>query len=79
MQTIIIRTSIIEVTTKDVDPIGANTVVENHIEVLSRGEGDNKIILEANTKITADKVIPPAEAIIITIMAFIKAEVFVSL
>ena len=57
------------------DPKGANTVVENHIEVLSIGEGDNKIIIEANTKVTADNLIPPAEAIIISIMAIIEAEV----
>ena len=69
---------IIEVTTEATDPVGANTVLENHIEVLSRGEGDNKIIIEANTKVTADNLIPPAEAIIITIMAIIKAEVAVA-
>ena len=45
---------IIEVTTEALDPIGANTVVENHMEVLSTREGDNKIIIEANTKATAD-------------------------
>ena len=70
---------IIEVTTEAVDPIGANTVVENHIEVLSRGEGDNKINIEANTKVAVDNLIPPAEAIIITIMAIIKAEVTVAM
>ena len=35
-----------------IDPTGANIVVESHIEGLSRGEGDNKIIIEANTKAT---------------------------
>ena len=35
---------IIEVIIEAVDPTGANTVVENHTEVLSRGEGDSKII-----------------------------------
>ena len=50
---------IIEVTTEAVDPTGANTVVENYTEVLSRGEGDNKIIIEANTKATVDNLIPP--------------------
>ena len=66
---------IIEVTTKAVDPSGANTVVENHIEVLSRGEGDNKIIIEAYSKATTDNLIPPVAAIIIIIMAIIKVEV----
>ena len=56
---------ITEVTIEVVDPIGANTVLENHIEVPSIGEGDNKIIIEANTKVTTDNLIPPAEAIII--------------
>ena len=70
---------IIEVTTEAVDPIGANTAVENHTEVISRGEGDKKIIIEANTKVTADNLIPPAEAIIITIMAIIEVEVAVAM
>ena len=66
---------IIEVTTEAVDPTGANTVVENHVEVLSTGEGDNKIIIETNTKTTADNLIPPVAAIIIIIMAIIEVEV----
>ena len=70
---------ITEVTTETVDPIGANTVVWNHIEVPSIGEGDNKIIIEANTKVTMDNLIPPKEAIIITIMAIIEAEVVVAM
>ena len=70
---------IIEVTTEAVDPIGANTVVENHTEVLSRGEGDNKIIIEANTKVTMDNLKSPVEAIIITIMAIIEVEVAVAM
>ena len=32
-----------EVTTEVVDPIGANTMVRNHIDVPSKAEGDNKI------------------------------------
>ena len=69
---------IIEVTIEAVDPTGANTVVENHIEVLSRGQGDSKIIIEANTKATMDNLIPPVAAmimIIIIIMAIIEVEV----
>ena len=70
---------IIEVTTEAVDPIGVNIVVENHREVLSKGEGDNKIIIQANTKATVDSLIPPVEAIIIIIMAIIEAEVVVAM
>ena len=70
---------IIEVTTEAVDPIGANTVVENHTEVPSRGEGDSKIIIGANIKATADNLIPPMAAIIIIIMAIIKIEVAVAM
>ena len=66
---------ITEVTTEAVDPKGVNTAVGNHIEVPSIEEGDNKIIIEANTKVTVDNLIPPAEAIIISIMAIIEAEV----
>ena len=66
---------ITEVTTEIIDPIGANTMAGNHIKVPSKGEGDNKIITEANTKVTADNLIPPVEAIIITIMAIIEAKV----
>ena len=68
---------ITEVTIEAIDPIGANTVVGNHIEVPSKGEGDNKIIIEANTKVTVDNLIPPMEVIIITIMVIIEAEVTV--
>ena len=56
---------IIEVTTEAIDLTGANRVAESHIEGLSKGEGDNKIITEANTKATADNLIPPEVAIII--------------
>ena len=70
---------IIEVTTEAVDPTRANTVVENHTAVLSRGEGDSKIIIEANTKATADNLIPPTAAMIIIIMAIIEVEVAVAM
>ena len=75
MKTIITITRIIEVTTEAVDPTADNTVVENHIEVLSRGERDNKIIIETNTKETTDNSIPPMAAIIIIILAIIEVEV----
>ena len=70
---------IIQVTTEAVHPTGANTVVENHTEVLSRGEGHNKIIIEANTMVTMDNIIPPVAAIMIIIMAIIKVEVAVAM
>ena len=56
----------------------ANTAIGNHIEVSSKGKGDNKIIIEANTKVTTDNLIPPAEAIIITSMAIIEVEVAIA-
>ena len=70
---------ITEVTTEAIDPIGANTMIGNHMEVPSKGEGDNKIIIEANTKVTTDNLILYMEAIIIIIMAIIKAEVVVAM
>ena len=70
---------IIEVTTEAIDPTGANTAVENHIEVLSKGKGDNKIIIEANTKATTYNLIPPAAAVIIIIMAIFMIEVAVAM
>ena len=60
-------------------PYRANIVVGNHTEVPSKGEGDNKIIIEANTKVTTDNLILPMEAIIITIMVIIGAEVVVAM
>ena len=53
-------------------------MVENNIEVLSRGEGDNKPTIEANTKAIADNLTPPMAAIIIITMAIIKVEVAVA-
>ena len=58
MQTITTTMRIIEVTIEAADPTGANIVVENHIEVLNKGEGDNKIIIDTNTKATVDNLIP---------------------
>ena len=70
---------IIEVAIEATDPIGANTVVGNHIEVLSKRKGDNKINIEVNTKVTTNNLILPAEAIIIIIMVIIKVEVAVAM
>ena len=72
---------ITEVIIEATDPIGVNTVVENHIEDPIRGEGDNKTITGVNTKATkatADNLIPLTEAIIIITMTIIKAEVAVA-
>ena len=70
---------ITEVTIEVVDPIAVNTVVGNHIEVPNIGEENNNTIKEATTKVTMDNLIPPAEAIIITIMAIIKVVVVVAM
>ena len=79
MSIITTTTRIIEVTTEAVDPTGANITVENHTDVLSKGEGDSKIIIEANIKARVDNLIPPVAAIIIIIMAIIKVEVAVAI
>ena len=81
MKTQIITTTmrIIEVIIEVVDPTGANIVVESHIEGLSKGEGDNKIIIEANTKATADNLILSVVAITIITMVIIEAEVAVAM
>ena len=66
---------IIEVIVEAIDPTGANIMAEGHIEGLSKGEGDNKIIVEANSKATADSLILFVVAIIIITMAITEAEV----
>ena len=66
---------IIEVIIEAVDPTGANIMVESNIEGLSKGEGDNKIIIEDNTKATTDNLTPLMVAITIITMAIIKVEV----
>ena len=43
---------IIKVILEVVDRIGANITEGGHIEGPSKGEGDNKIIVEANFKVT---------------------------
>ena len=49
------------------------------MDIPSKGEGDNKIIIEANTKVTMDNVILPMAAIIIIIMAIIEVDVAVAM
>ena len=58
-----------------IEPTGANIAVENYTEVLSKGEGDSKIIIEANIKATADNLILSMAAIVIIIIAIIEVEV----
>ena len=70
---------IIEVIIEAIDPIGVNIAVGNHIGDPNKVEGDNKIIIEANTKATMDNLITPMEAIIIITMAIIEAEVVVAM
>ena len=48
---------IIEVIIEAIDPIGANITVGGHTEGPSKGEGDNKIIIEANFKVTVGSLI----------------------
>ena len=52
---------------------------KSHIEGLSKKEGNNKIITEANTKATWENLFPPMVAIIIIVMAIIEAEVAVAM
>ena len=65
---------IIEVTVGAVDPTGANIMVEGHIKGLSKGEGGNKIIIEANSKATVDSLILLVVAITIITLAIIEVE-----
>ena len=67
---------ITEVIAEATDHIGVNKVAEDPLEDPNKGEGDNKTIIGAITKITVDNLTPPAEAITITIiMVIIEAEV----
>ena len=71
--------SIIEVIIEAADPIGVNTAVGNQKEDRNIGEGDNKTITGANTKVTTDNLTPPLEVIIIITMATIEAEVVMAM
>ena len=70
---------IIEVTLEAIDPIGANITLEGHIEGLNKGEGDNKIIIETNSRATVDSLTLPVVAIIIITVTIIEAEVAVAM
>ena len=69
---------IIGVIIEAVDPIGTNIITGDHTEGLSKGEGDNKITIEANFKATAGNLILLVVAIIIITMVIIKPEVAVA-
>ena len=79
MQIITTTKRIIEGTIETVDPTGANIAVESQKEGLNKGEGDNKIIIEANTKATMDNSILPVVAIIIITMAITISNTIVDL
>ena len=66
---------IIEVITEAVDPVGASITVGGHLEGPSKGEGDNKITIEANFKVAMGSLILLVVAITIITMAIIKVEV----
>ena len=70
-QTTIIIMRITEVIAEAADHIGVNKVAEDPLEDPNKGEGDNKTIIGANTKITADNLTPPTEAITLTIIMVI--------
>ena len=69
---------IIEVIIEAIDHIGANITVGGHTEGPNKGEGDNKIIIEANFKVTVGSLIFLMVAITIITMAIIKVEVAVA-
>ena len=58
-----------------IDHIGANIITGDHTEGLDKGEGDNKITIEANFKATMGNLILLMVAIIIITMGIIKTEV----
>ena len=67
---------ITEVIAEATDQIGVNKAAEGLLEDPNKGEGDNKTIIGANTRVTMDNLTPPMEAITITIITvIIEAEV----
>ena len=77
MEIIITTMGIMEVIIETVDPIGVNIITGDHTEGLSKGEGDNKITIEANFKATTGNLILPVVAIIIITMIIIMVEMAV--
>ena len=79
-QTTIVIMRITEVIVEAADHIGVNKVAEDPLEDPNKGEGDNRTIIGANTKITTDNLTPPVEAITLTIITIsIEAEVDVAM
>ena len=70
---------IIEVIREAIDSIGANITVGSHTKDPSKGEGDNKIITEANLKVTAGSLILLMVVITIITMAIIEVKVAMAL
>ena len=68
---------IIGVIIEAVDPIGVNIIMGDHTEGLSKGEGDDKITIEANFKAATGNLILPVVAIIIITMVITLVEVAV--
>ena len=68
-------TTIMRIIIEGIDPTGAIIMVGGNIEGLSKGEGDNKIIIEANFKATTDSLILLMVDITIITMAIIETEV----
>ena len=66
---------IIGVIIETVDPIGANIIAGDHTEGLSKGEGDNKITIEANFKATMGNLTLLVVDIIIITTVIIEADV----
>ena len=74
IQIIITTMRITEIITEAVDLIEVNIVTESHIEGISKGEGDNKKITEANMKAIMDNLTPLMLAITIITITIIKVE-----
>ena len=71
---------ITEVIAEAADHIGVNKAEKGLLEDPNKGEGDNKTVIGANTRVTADNLTPPMEAITITIITvIIEAEVDVAM
>ena len=65
-----------EVIAEATDHIWVNKAPKGLLEDPNKGEGDNKTIIEANTRVTTDNLTPPAGAITIPIITvIIEAEV----
>ena len=74
MEIITTTMRIIGVIIETVDPIGVNIITGDHTEGLSKGEGDNKITIEANFKATMGNLILPMVTIIIITVVIIMVE-----